>query len=298
MDLLQLRYFQTVAKYEHMTKAAKSLYISQPSLSKTIRTLEKELGVDLFLRKGKSIKLSTTGKVYLEHVEKALYSLEQGKKALQGLQPHVFGTLHFSMLVGSPILPELLQKFSEIHPKVEFHISQNIDGREVPNSFDICLSSSLINLKNVESTRLFTERIMLGVPKSHHLAQKETVSLKEIKNERFILLNENKNLRKTAQSICELAGFSPTISYESDNPSTVRDLINAGLGVSFIPSITWHKVLNSSVVLLPIEEAFSERNIYLSLPKEKQHSNVSLSFQTFLIDFFSKFTSSKDFKDT
>ena len=94
MELLQLHYFQTVARMEHMTKAAKELRIAQPALSKTIARLEEDLGVQLFDRQNRQIKLNSFRKAFLKSVDTALSALEEGKRGVgfgrygAGQHPH------------------------------------------------------------------------------------------------------------------------------------------------------------------------------------------------------------------
>ena len=85
MDLLQLRYFRVVARVEHMTKAAQELFIAQPSLSKTIRRLEKEIGVPLFDQQGRTIRLNQFGKAFLEHIERLFRELEEGQREVRDM---------------------------------------------------------------------------------------------------------------------------------------------------------------------------------------------------------------------
>lgn len=85
MELLQLHYFQTVARMEHMTKAAKELRIAQPALSKTIARLEEDLGVPLFDRQSRQIKLNSFGKAFLKSVDTALSALEEGRREVSDL---------------------------------------------------------------------------------------------------------------------------------------------------------------------------------------------------------------------
>ena len=86
MNLNQLIYFATLAQLQHVTRASEKLNIAQPSLSKAIANLEQELGVDLFEKQGRNVVLTRQGKLYLDYVEKALESLEEGRSALQRMQ--------------------------------------------------------------------------------------------------------------------------------------------------------------------------------------------------------------------
>ncbi|GHO57601.1 hypothetical protein KSB_60760 [Ktedonobacter robiniae] len=114
MDLLQLRYFRVVARREHMTKAAEELCIAQPSLSKTIRRLEKEIGVPLFDRQERSLQLNQFGKAFLEHIEAMFSELEEGQRKVQdmaGLEQGVVSLIAASL----PWIPDLLYCFQILH---------------------------------------------------------------------------------------------------------------------------------------------------------------------------------------
>ena len=119
MELLQLKYFQTVAKLEHITKAAEVLQIAQPSLSKTITRLENDLGVPLFDRHNRQIKLNHFGKMFLQRVDKALMELEEGQREVQELAGLKKGSITLASSI-SKILPELMRGFMSKYPDVHF----------------------------------------------------------------------------------------------------------------------------------------------------------------------------------
>lgn len=123
MELLQLKYFMKVAKVQHMTKAANELYISQSSLSRTINRLEEDLGVELFKRDGRQIKLNEYGNIFLKRVEKAFYELEEGKIEIKEL----FGMKSRTITVGATItmlLPDVFKEFLRINPNIKFQLFQ------------------------------------------------------------------------------------------------------------------------------------------------------------------------------
>jgi DNA-binding transcriptional LysR family regulator len=107
IDLLQLRYFQIVAKHQHLTKAAEALNITQPALSKMIAKLENNLGYELFDRKGRQIQLNKLGESYLRTVEHVFLYLKEGEKELAYLAEKQNNLISISVTIPS-ILPELL----------------------------------------------------------------------------------------------------------------------------------------------------------------------------------------------
>ncbi|SEK99551.1 LysR substrate binding domain-containing protein [Paenibacillus sp. cl141a] len=124
MEMLQLKYFVTVARLEHMTKAAEELHIAQPALSKTISRLEENLGVPLFERQGRQIRLNPYGRAFLAKATAALQLLEEGRREVEDLAGLEHGRIHLA-LSNMEQLREPLRLFLREHPKVNFHIIQS-----------------------------------------------------------------------------------------------------------------------------------------------------------------------------
>ena len=124
MDLLQLRYFRTVARLEHMTRAAQELYISQSSLSKTITHLERELGVSLFDRQGRQVRLNQYGKAFLRRVEQVFTVLDDGQRELADLAAGKQGQVALASM-NVYLLPGLLQAFRERYPGITIRLFGN-----------------------------------------------------------------------------------------------------------------------------------------------------------------------------
>lgn len=285
MELLQLRYYQTVARREHMSRAAEELSVSQPSLSKTIRTLENELGVKLFDRKGKYIRLNEAGREFLKHVNHALATLDEGIGAVQSPAYRDRQPVSLVFLAGSPVIPPLLSAFRRLHPEVEFHLQQHIDNSPKP-TFDLCLSCLPPEYDNLTTVSLMSEEIFIGVPPGHPLACRKEIALSELAGERFVHLKTNHALRRITDCYCELAGFRPQIVFESDDASTVRSLINAGLGIGFIPALSWNRAMDPGIPLLRVREPACRRSILLSWPDNRNAAPLSLQFREFICDYF------------
>ncbi|MCP3773773.1 LysR family transcriptional regulator [Paenibacillus sp. MZ04-78.2] len=288
MELLQLKYFQTVARHEHMTRAAEELCIVQPALSKMISHLEKELGVQLFDRVGKHIKLNQNGSVFLKHVEKALSSLEDGKRELADLSLEKHKYIDLAILVGSHILSDILVEFHKQYSNIGFHLLQHVSRSAIQPNFDLCISSAPFELQNIQSTPLVNEEIFLAVPANHRLAGRSSIQLQEAADEDFISLRPGKSLRGLTDDFCRLAGFTPRIVFETDDPATVSRLVKAGLGVAFIPGVSWGGATSSSVIRLHIEEPICQRILWLSWVRDRYLTESSRIFRQFMLDYFSK----------
>ncbi|WP_336773311.1 LysR family transcriptional regulator [Paenibacillus sp. MMO-58] len=288
LELLQLKYFQTTARLQHMTQAARHLHISQPALSKTIASLEAELGVKLFERTNKSIRLNEHGIHFLSKVDIALQALEDGKRELQDSVESPSEYITLDVRVSSHLLPGLLAEYRKSKPDTQFHLLQHALPSEHAFDFDLCLSDGAVPPSGCHSVALLREKIVVALPSEHRLAKRERISLEELKEERFISLPPGKSLRETTDAFCRLAGFTPHIQFESDDPATVRGLIRAGQGLAFLPAITWGGSTGPDVVTIPLKEGYCERSISLHWPKGRYLTQAAASFRDCTTRYFSE----------
>lgn len=291
MELLQLKYFQTVARLEHMTRAAEELGIAQPALSQTIARLEAELGVPLFERVGRGIRLSQFGKAYAQRVERIFQELALGQREIAALADGTQGEVELAVSVATQLLPDLLSGFRHEHPAIRFRLSQHdvttMAQQLSKGSYDLCITSPPLQQAGVTSIPLLTEDIRLAVPTWHPLAQRSSIRLQEVAQEAFICLKLEHSLRRLTDSFCQQAGFRPQIVFESDEPSTIRGLIRAGLGIAFIPSLSWHGAVEpAAVVEVPIAEPRCQRTIGVSWLAERPLSRAAQQFREFAVQYF------------
>ncbi|WP_373600942.1 LysR family transcriptional regulator [Paraclostridium bifermentans] len=287
MELLHLKYFQTVAKTEHMTNAAKKLNIVQPALSRTINSLEKELGIDLFDRNGKSIKLNSNGKIFLRTVNECLSILENGTKELLDVNDKSNNEIKLLVLAGSTTLSNLILNFKKLHPDVTFKLHQHMSKNLEYNDFDFCISSTLDEVKSPTSINLLEEELLIGVPINHPLASKDSIFLEEVSEENFISFESDKPFRKISDSLCYYSGFSPKIVFESDVPYIVRQLIIAGLGISFIPKVSWNMQSDNCLKLLKIIDPSCKRYLNISWDHNNYMSKSAKIFRDFAVEYYS-----------
>ena len=286
MELLHLKYFLTVAKTEHITKAAKELNIVQPALSKTISSLEKEISVSLFDRKGKYIELNENGRFFYERVNQSLSILENSVKELQEKNAVLENEIKLLVLSASPLIPDILSKFKSLHPQITFELSQDLESPSNCRNFDFYIYSAPTNSKlDKNSITLLTEELSVAVPTAHPLAKKSQVSLPDLYLENFITLGQG-NFKEVVYSVFKNAKFNPNIVFEGNNPFTLKNLISSGQGISIVPSISWNFKHDPYIKLLKFGDRTYKRNINLSWSETKYKSNHTLLFKDFVIDYF------------
>ena len=277
MELFQLRYFLTVAKYENFSKAADELFISQPSVSKAIHMLEAELGVPLFDRSGKRIKLNNAGKTLQERLKGIMASLDNLPNELSVASGKSRETIILNVLAASSLLSDMLSKFKKDYPLINFELIQK--GKSV--KCDLCISSSLPNILPNNGTLVLSEEIKLAVPMTSPLALLNAVNLADLRNESFITLNENHMLHDITMHFFNLCGYIPNVAFESDSPQMIREFVNAGLGIAMWPESTWGKINSDKARLLDIKNPICRRNIFITWTEnntQKQEVRIFLEF--------------------
>lgn len=242
VQLLQLQYFLAVAKTEHMSKAALSLNITQSSLSKMIRRLEDELGVPLFIRRGKSIHLSEYGRYFAKEAEKAIHILENAHETIQEMAG-IEGEQVTVSVMSSTILPPVFRNFYKRRPNARIHqtILPDVIAKEklIKGEIDLSISNTPITGENIEWLPIVKENLDLIVPKSHWLSQYDAIDLIEAKKERFISYKSGLESISNYEQCCLLAGFQPNIVFEGTELSIVLQLVNEGEGITFYPQFSF-----------------------------------------------------------
>ncbi|MFC0215714.1 LysR family transcriptional regulator [Paenibacillus chartarius] len=287
MELLQLQYFLAVARLEHMTEAARSLHVTQSSLSKTIGRLEEDLGVPLFDRTGRKLRLNEYGTRFLRRAERALFELEQGKQEIRDVSNPEQGTIELAVTNAST-LPTILREFRKQHPHTQFHV-QMLTTQEMitllqRGEADYGLSSPPIHGDDMECQIVFIDPILVAVPEGHRLANRSSAALTELKNESFVGVKKGYLTRDLVDDVCLSAGFAPNYVYEGNEPARLTALVEAGIGIGFIPSTAVNP--REHIRYLRIEDHELVREIALLWHRDRYISRAALAFREVVVQYF------------
>jgi DNA-binding transcriptional LysR family regulator len=299
MDLLQLKYFQTVARLEHMTQAAKALSIAQPSLSQTIAHLEDELGVPLFERQGRHIQLNAFGRALLRHVERLFGELDEARQELADLAGAEQSQIALSVIVPQ-ILPELLGAFRGLHPQISFrlfqqHTLQAAQQQLERGEVDLCITSPPLEQEGIAWQEemswvpLLSDEMYLVLPLDHPLAGRESIQLSDVAHDPFISLKPGDSLRELTDRFCRQAGFTPRVVFEGDELETIRGLVSAGMGMTLISHLMVRSTPHLTTLpikVLSIAEPRCQRLIGLAWRKTHYLSQAAQQFRAFVIQYF------------
>lgn len=287
MNLQQLYYFRTVAELEHFTRAAETLMVSQPSLSHAIGDLEKELGVQLFERQGRNVRLTKYGAILLEYVVKALAILDEGRRKLEDFIRPEQGTISLSYFSSlDEFIPYLVAKYyeetSNLHTLFQFTQASNadIESRLLDGSADLALGTPL-DSRELACHKVGEHNIVLIVPRKHPLAERDSVDLSALGDERFITYGQECRIRSYIDEVFGLCGISPRIVTETTHDTIIYSSVAAGFGVGLVPEPLGMQPYH--VKVLPIENALPKREIFLFWRDVRYLSPAVQQFRDFII---------------
>lgn len=294
VELRQLTYFMEVAKREHVTEAANSMHIAQSAVSRQLFNLEDELGVNLFIRDGRNVKLTPIGRVFLDHVEQALNVLDNAKREIEEYLDPERGTIRigFPSSLAAHTLPTVISAFRDRHPQVKFSLSQgnyySLIDRVKTGEIDMALLGPVPNQeKKITGTTLFTDKMVALLPRSHPLAKNKTINLSQLQEEQFVLFPKGYVLRDIIVKACNQLGFQPTVSFEGEDIDAIKGLVSAGLGVTIIPEVTLLENVPHSTVKVSIVLPEVTRSVGVIIPKDRKLLPTEKIFYEFLKDYFS-----------
>lgn len=286
MELLQLRYFLAVAESEHMTNTAKLLHIAQPALTQSIHRLEQELGVSLFERAGRGIRLSPAGAYVRDRVKPAMETLENVARDVQLFQQGEQGVVRVGVHAASGVAIDGIAAYSELNPHVSFEITQDERERHRDVIVTTITPRGSSTVENAMEKTPFSERIGIAVPASSTLG--DTASLADFANERFIALAGSRRFREVCDTFCARRAFTPHIAFESDNPLVVKKMIGLGLGVGFWPDHSWGDLDPKSCRLVHLQEPEFTRDVIVAKTSRCTPDSEAQRFYEFLLDYVAK----------
>lgn len=304
MELTQIRYFVEVAKREHVSQAADALNVAQSAVSRQIANLEEELGVALFMREGRNVRLTPIGKIFLEHMEVVLKEIESAKIRIQELMNPETGTIRlgFPSSMASYMLPTILSSFRQQYPRAHFELRQGLIKDLIDavyeQSLDIAFITPVpVNKKGLVSVHLFDEALSALIPEGHPLLRDSTATshpsielpLVQLMHEPLILFRSGMLLRELVDDAFRQIAARPRVAFEGEELETIKGLVAAGLGIAILPDISLIENVPRGARKVPIIEPVMRRSVGLLYSNERPLTPPEKAFLTFVREFFDRF---------
>ena len=283
MELQQIRAFVAVAEELHFGRAAERLGMAQPPLSRTIRSLETELGASLFQRTTRSVSLSPAGEALLEPAKHMLATQQAAVESVHRSSSGEVGRVRFGYSHPSSrdLAATLVTASHERNPGITFHLESTVYADEgLERIMDGTLDLALVRWRRrpplIAGRPVAIERPCVAMPSSHRLADRKKISVEELADEPFVLLpaRPNSNLRETAMRLCLDAGFSPRTVQEAPDSQSISALVAAGMGVT----ITFDSVAagyDSRISAVPLNLPNEATQLHLAYRLDQQDAALN-----------------------
>ena len=246
MEMHQLRYVVAVARTGNFSRAAEQCNVSQPSLSQQMQKLEEELGERLFERTKRLARLTPHGELFLQRAVRILQEVEAAQREAGDAKKLVSGKVQLGVLptIAPYLLPGVITRFARSFPGVEVVVQEDTTARLLKLlaawEIDFALASEPVREPRMNVELLFEEELLLALPPQHRLAGKRNVSVKDLEQERFILMQDGHCLGDQVLQFCSRRELQANVSFRSAQLETVQSLVRAGMGISMVPEMAAH----------------------------------------------------------
>lgn len=243
MDLKQLRYFVMVAEELSFSRAATRLHISQPPLSQQIKSLEEEMGVALFVRNRRAVRLTDAGAVFLRESRLLLDQFRSAvNSAVRASQTNA-GSIRVGVATSGlfSVMPKFLELMRSDFPNVEVLVSDMQSDDQVraisQGALDIGIAHVKPERMNVSRKQIFGEALSVVLPDDHKQAGNPDLTLADLADEPMVALSRAHapTVFDAVIASCAAAGFSPTIKHTARSPLTIFQMVRVGFGIALVP---------------------------------------------------------------
>lgn len=250
MLLAHLEAFVEVARTENVSRAADALFLTQPALTARLKSLEGDLGVELFVRSARGMKLTDAGRAFLPYAQRTLGLVTEGRQVIADLREGATGELVIGAApaVSTYLLPTVLKTFRESHPNVRLGVrtghTEEVLEMVLRHEVHVGLGRP-IRHPEVELIPVFEDEMLLVVSRRHPFAARTKVRLDELASERLILFDRTSSYHELTSSLFREAGVVPASVMELDNVEAAKKMVQQGLGVALLPRMALAAELRS-----------------------------------------------------
>lgn len=276
-----LRWFIAIAETQNLTAAADRVHSSQPTLSRFLGRLERDLGVALFDRDGRRLVLNRFGRAYLDRARRAASQLEAGRRELDDMRAPARGAVRLAFLhsFGLGLVPELISGFRSENPEARFTLTQDAAATVVGHVVDGEADLAIVAPRPMRTDMAWARVAEQKLAREHRFAGRDQIGIVESADEEFIVMQHGYGMRRIFDEICAANDLTPSIAFESSELATVSGLVAAGLGVGVVP--VEESVRHPGVELIPL--AGESREIGLTWFRGRPLSDVASRFRDFVV---------------
>ena len=285
MELGQLEAFVQVAAHRSFSRAAEVLYLTQPSVTARIQSLERELSEELFERSGRSVRLTDAGQTFLVYAERALTDVQEGRNALEALRNVESGTLRIgsALTISTYVLPRILKSYRGHYAGVDVSIrtgrSDDVLDLLLNDEVQVGLVRSLHH-PEIELIHLYDDEVVLITSHTHPFAQARAANIEQVSREPVIFYDKGSSYYGLINGIFREAGLVPIHAMQLDSLEATKKMVEEGLGIAILPRVSVERELKLGI-LVEIEITGTsrfKRQIALIYRRNRKHARTVVAF--------------------
>jgi LysR family transcriptional regulator, hydrogen peroxide-inducible genes activator len=282
MEIHQLRYVCAIVDTGNFSRAAERCRIAQPSLSQQVLKLEEDLGAKLFDRLGRSIRLTEAGRAFIPHARAVLEEMEAARLSVADKNADLRGSVAVGVIptVAPYLIPSYTAAFAKNYPDAKLRILEDTTSLLVEGlralSIDVAILALPLRHKHLKLFPVRTEPLFAVMRRDHPRASSESLALKDLRGESFVMLRDGHCFRDLSIRTCTRARITPNIAFESGQFSSLLGMVAAGVGVSLVPEMAIDR--NVSCHYVRLSDAQATRTIVAAVLRGRSLNRVQEAF--------------------
>ncbi len=293
MDLGQIEAFVQVAQHRSFSKAAEALFLTQPSVTARIQSLERDLGEALFERNGRGVRMTEMGAGFLPYARRALKALQDGRDSIEGMRNLDIGSLKLgsALTVSTYVLPKILKRYTTAYPGVEVsvHTGRSEQVLQMVLQDDVhCALERTVHHAEIVTVPLYEDDLVLVAPPEHRFAQKRGATVEEIGREPLILFDKGSSYNALIQGVFRQHGIVPKTLMEMDTIEATKKMVEEGMGIALLPKVSTEREIEiGRLVTVSVTNAtMPRRQISLIYRKNRKQPRAVAAFLALLSEMY------------
>ena len=293
MDLGQVEAFVQVAHHRSFSKAADALFLTQPSVTARIQSLERDLGEALFERNGRGVRLTEMGAAFLPYARRALKALQEGRDAINGMRNLDIGTLKLgsALTVSTYVLPKILKRYCSLYPGVEVsvHTGRSEQVLQMVLNDDVhCALERTVQHPEIVTVPLYEDDLVLVCAPEHRFAHTGAATLEEVGREPLILFDKGSSYNALIQGVFRQHAIVPETFMELDTIEATKKMVEEGLGIALLPKVSIEREteLHRLNIVSVSNATLPRRQISLIFRKNRKQTRAVQAFFALLSELY------------
>jgi LysR family hydrogen peroxide-inducible transcriptional activator len=282
MEFQQLRYVCAVAETGSFSRAAERCQVAQPSLSQQVLKLEKDLGAKLFDRLGRGVRLTDSGRAFIPHARSILAHMEAARSSVAAKSVDNRGSVAVGVIptVAPYLMPRYTAAFAKKYPDAKLRIVEQTTPELIQSLRELSVDFAILALplrhKDLDFSPICTEPLFAVLPRDHPRAGDESLTLKSLRGEPFVMLRNGHCFRDLSIAACTRARITPKIAFEGAQFSSLLGMVAAGVGISLVPQMAIDRNIECRYVRL--SDAHASRTIVAASLRGRNFNRMQGAF--------------------